>query len=141
MVGSLFWALVRDPALGQRCAFVRAFTGVVSAAPDRQAGAALGPTTTGPRGAPPRRTGSRGGVPIRAFDSGRIGRAACSGAGSPRVKIDVGSTQCTTKERRTVLSIIRTEGIDLDALDAVAPSHNSLWAASQTAWAAGDPAP
>ena len=51
----------------------------------------------------------------------------------------------TTSARPTsagiVLSIIRTDGIDLDALDAVAPSHNSLWAASQTAWAAGDPAP
>ena len=49
--------------------------------------------------------------------------------------------KCTTNEQRTVFSIKQRGGNELDALDAVAPSHNSLWAASQTAWAAGDPAP
>ena len=59
-------------------------------------------------------------MPIRAFDSGRIGRAACSGAGLSLAK-RVGSHQkCTTDERRTVLSINPRGGIDLDTLDAVA---------------------
>ena len=115
----------------QRCAFVRAFTGVVSAAPDRQAGAALGSRhrycSPGSPSAPDRlarRSVNPG------FRLGRIGRAACSGAGLSLAK-RVGSHQrCTTDERRTVLSIIRTDGIDLDTLDAVAPSHNYLvWAA------------
>ena len=51
------------------------------------------------------------------------------------------STSARPTSAGIVQSINQRGGIDLDALDAVAPSHNSLWAASQTAWAAGDPAP
>ena len=54
------------------------------------------------------------------FRLGSHRESACSGAGLSGKK-RVGSHQkCTTDERRTVLSIIRTDGIDLDSLDAVA---------------------
>ena len=136
MVGSLFWALVRDPALGQRCAFVRAFTGVVSAAPDRQAGAALGShhrywSSRSPSA--PDRLARRSVNP--GFRLGWHRESACSGAGLSLAK------------RRGQPPQVHDRRAQDGALDKPKGRHRfgharrrrattrTAWAASQTAWA------